>query len=101
MFSVLADCRLINKVSRSGVYTGSGSCNCSGGGSATYSGCKNAGMSVFTDGVWTGEGSAMGRACADAACAAAGKGSCDLESIVQDTILTKIETKRDPNSKGI
>lgn len=75
---------LINYIG-GGAYTGKGKCTCSGGGVESYSGCGNAGVDVFSGGTYSGSGSAMGKACADAACAAAGAGSCNLVGLVQGT----------------
>lgn len=79
--------RLVNGTNgANSTYTGSGSCTCTGGNTVPYSGCANAGMAIWTGGTYAGSGSAVGKGCADAACAAAGQGSCNLAGLVQTTI---------------
>lgn len=90
--------RLVNGTNGgNSTYTGSGSCTCTGGTTVPYSGCANAGMTIWTGGTYAGSGSAVGKGCADAACAAAGQGSCNLAGLVQNTIA-KDKTQEAPGS---
>lgn len=77
--------RLSNNTDGQNHYTGSGSCDCTGGSNVPYSGCDNAGQAIWVDGTYDPTGSQQGKACADAACAAAGQGSCNLASLVMGT----------------
>jgi hypothetical protein len=77
--------KLTNNTNGNNQYTGSGSCDCSGGGNQPYSGCGNAGVDIWVGGVYDTTGSTMAKSCADAACAAAGAGSCNLAGLVVET----------------
>ena len=77
--------RLSNNTNGNNQYTGSGSCDCTGGGTATYEGCDNAGVDIWVNGVYDPTGSTIAKGCADDACAAAGAGSCNLAGLVAHT----------------
>ena len=77
--------RLSTNTDGNNQYTGSGSCDCTGGTKVSYEDCDNAGQNIWVNGTYDPTGSQQGKACADAACAAAGQGSCSLAGLVMHT----------------